>query len=518
MTAPIVNEAMGEMDRRVVTTAELMELMEAGNRVFLPEVVDPEEDVLANYGPSELKGLGARGTGTEVVSIEYVGEEEVQCISVDDSEHLYITDDFIPTHNTSNIIFLKSTDDSMIDTLQKMSGTRHVSRANSKTVTVNKGQAVKVGNVDDRVSLTYTTESEPVISYNDLAYLPERNSIVFRASDPPIWNRNGSILPMSWRMFSNTITLPGKDFTLQTIPTLSSAQEFDVRLNQPDFVAMLRKRMDQAVKSPTADAIFRTAYGYNDYEFSRLDPDVTAMEIMDIVDTMTSREKWVRDNEAKIDDEVSAERDELEAELEGVSPPPPPETAVIDEFYGTSVEDYSEEAAEMSANAIDDKEMEAERIKAENSAAERKAKRYANGKISRDMLVSEFGQALTTIDRELSMAYAECRAQMAADDLFIADDQGTLKLAENGAVFMQAASKRDKEDMELLAESAASDDARVFNEGGDAMDSTQFDAVNLFTPTEQFKKWLAAQDSWSHIAEGIFEEEMARAVEIVESV
>lgn len=33
--------------------------------------------------------------------IEYIGEEEAQCIMVDSEEHLYITDDFIVTHNTS---------------------------------------------------------------------------------------------------------------------------------------------------------------------------------------------------------------------------------------------------------------------------------------------------------------------------------------------------------------------------------------------------------------------------------
>ncbi len=40
------------------------------------------------------------GLKLRVSSIEYVGEEETQCISVEHSSHLYITDDFIVTHNT----------------------------------------------------------------------------------------------------------------------------------------------------------------------------------------------------------------------------------------------------------------------------------------------------------------------------------------------------------------------------------------------------------------------------------
>jgi DNA polymerase-3 subunit gamma/tau len=36
-----------------------------------------------------------------IVSIEYIGEEDCQCIMVDHPDHTYISDDFIPTHNTT---------------------------------------------------------------------------------------------------------------------------------------------------------------------------------------------------------------------------------------------------------------------------------------------------------------------------------------------------------------------------------------------------------------------------------
>lgn len=36
-----------------------------------------------------------------IVSIDYVGEEDCQCIMVDNPDHTYISDDFIPTHNTT---------------------------------------------------------------------------------------------------------------------------------------------------------------------------------------------------------------------------------------------------------------------------------------------------------------------------------------------------------------------------------------------------------------------------------
>lgn len=41
---------------------------------------------------------------TGIRSIEYVGDEPVQCIYVSADSHMYVTDDFIPTHNTDKVI------------------------------------------------------------------------------------------------------------------------------------------------------------------------------------------------------------------------------------------------------------------------------------------------------------------------------------------------------------------------------------------------------------------------------
>lgn len=40
-----------------------------------------------------------------IESIEYVGKKQAQCIAIDDPEHLYITDDYIVTHNTVSFIW-----------------------------------------------------------------------------------------------------------------------------------------------------------------------------------------------------------------------------------------------------------------------------------------------------------------------------------------------------------------------------------------------------------------------------
>ena len=103
--------------------------------------------------------------------------------------------------NVANIVFLKSTDDTMIETLTKMSGTRHRAVRDSKTVTQDTERLIEGLNVEGKVSYTISAKEESVIGYNESGHSC-RN--VTRSSSlrvfPPIWNRNAEILPMSWRL------------------------------------------------------------------------------------------------------------------------------------------------------------------------------------------------------------------------------------------------------------------------------------------------------------------------------
>ena len=96
-------------DRILANTDMLMQLMAEGHTLRLPSVSVDDPFVLEHFTDDEISHLNLDGDMNDIVSIEYVGEMPVQCISIDDPEHLYLTDDFIPTHNTSNIVFLKST-------------------------------------------------------------------------------------------------------------------------------------------------------------------------------------------------------------------------------------------------------------------------------------------------------------------------------------------------------------------------------------------------------------------------
>src|SRR5699024_8116152 len=116
----------------------MQRLIEMGATVRLPAVERPDDATLSALGADAAERVGVDREDNPVSSVRYLRDDEVQCISVDHEDHLYVTDDMIPTHNTSNIVFLKSTDDSMIDTLVKMSGVHHVGRTRSEERRVGK--------------------------------------------------------------------------------------------------------------------------------------------------------------------------------------------------------------------------------------------------------------------------------------------------------------------------------------------------------------------------------------------
>ena len=70
--------------------------------------------------------------------------------------------DKIVQGNTSNIVFLKSTDDAMLDTLQKMSGTTHRAFIDGKNVTRDLEKLFMKN--EGKVSYSMSIKEVPVIS------------------------------------------------------------------------------------------------------------------------------------------------------------------------------------------------------------------------------------------------------------------------------------------------------------------------------------------------------------------
>lgn len=385
--------------------------------------------------------------------------------------------DKIVQGNTSNIVFLKSTDDSMLDTLQKMSGIKHRAYTDSKTVT--KDMERMLMQTEGKVSYTMSVKEEPVISYNDMAFISERNSIVFRAGDSPVWNRNETILPMSFRLFKDTIQHAGHDYTLQTIPTLSSALDFDVRLNQPDFTKMLAKRMAQAERAAEAKELYQTAYGYTEYDISRLDPDVYSDEVMGLIESMA----W---EELGIDPE---HMEEFDADAYDAS------FMINDDEF-----EVNTEVIEATAKAQEEKKQMSQKI-------------YAGNQISKDMLIKPNKTALlNTLDAEIVAAYKAARPHLEKDtEHFSVGADGSLRNRDGRITYI---SKVDESEALREAQRASQDDAsRVFAE--DELD-VDFDVINSFQVHGEFYEYLGSLDTWLGLAQGEFDREMSVQMKVRE--
>lgn len=406
--------------------------------------------------------------------------------------------DKIVQGNTSNIVYLKSTDDSMLETLTKMSGIRHKAYKESKTITTDQGAMVKMTKTEGKVSYTMTVKEEPVISYNDMAFISDRNSIVFRAGDSPIWNRNETILPMSWRLFKNTIIHPGKDYSLQTIPTLSTAMDFDVRKNQPNFRRMLEKRMDQAYAAAEAQAEYQSAYGYSDYEMEQLDPDAKSDDIMDMISSALNPEEVKQAMaaaalNAKVDNTNNGEYQEM-----------------FDYMFGNQDKTSSKFTCEQDIyNEFDSIEANKEQAEATQAIAAKygvkdAAKlRYAGGQLSRDMIVSPTGVS-HSLDEAIIHVYKDIRGKMDGDDEYFIPRNGNL-YSVDGKLFIKNLTSQDN--IESLNSDIHDEKAPVFADAD--LTEADKDKIGSFEVKDAFLKFLCQfPDAWP-FAEGEFDRKMA---------
>ena len=381
--------------------------------------------------------------------------------------------DKIVQGNTSNIVFLKSTDDSMLETLQKMSGKTHKSRINSKTVTRNAAKLIM--NNESKVSYTMSTSEEPVISYNDMAFIGNRNSIVFRAGDSPIWNRNQTVLPMSYKLLGNTITQPGHEYTFSTIPTLSSAKDFDVRTNQPNFEEMLKKRIKQALQADHIKEVYKKVYHYSDYQIQTLDRDVYADEIMEMINVA-------------VDGHMSATQD--------------PNSSA-----------YQQEQEQDVQNLMNTAQANKEQMKATGDAYAQKQQRdiklFAHGMISRNDLVENSGTVHTDFNNTLVAIYRDSLGDFKKDKVhFMVTEDGSLKSADGMKDYILAQAKSEEaKELSAIKEAGNKKGSKTYVDG-DMDDST---IPRTYVVQDDFIRFLAKQTSWDDLANGVIERGLAQS-------
>lgn len=370
--------------------------------------------------------------------------------------------DKIVQGNTSNIIFLKSTDDEMLRTLSNMSGTTHRSYIDQKTVTRDMEKLLLAN--EGKASYMMQTKEVPVISYNDMMYIEKNNSMVFRAGDSPVWNRNETILPMSYKLFENTIRVPGREYSLQTIPTLSSAMDFDLMNNQPDFDKLLNKRMEQALMAESVMKSYNAAFGYDDDDIRRLDKDIYANDIMDMIDAEFARQNAAMD------------------------------------FDNTAVRKESISLYEVE----EDQEMQ-KQINDIRKQTEKDGKKvYAEGQLSRGDLINEAGKARHGFDNLFAAVFVKLKKEFANDKCFSVIEDS---LYGSTGTEMPYIVKQSAEDMELLAGMVSDPTARVFADGEFVQE--EIDMFSGYRVTDEFIRFIAGFDGWETILDGKFDAAVA---------
>ena len=382
--------------------------------------------------------------------------------------------------NTNNVVFLKSTEGETLEMLQKMSGTTHKSYVDSKTVTRD-NQRLFMQN-EGKTSYTMSTKEEPVISMNDMLFIPPRNSMVFMAGDSPVWNRNEMVLPMSWKLHADTIKQPGKVYTFQTLPTLSNAKDFDVKQNQPDFFKMVAKRMKQALTVNDAKEIYKKIMGYDEADLTKLDIDAYSDDIMNIVNAKL-HEADNEDKELNSVDKVDLDIPESED---------PNDWEIYDE-YGVD-NDFAD-------NLEDNEDVINATAKAAAMESENEELRYAGGRLSINSLGSK-GCINRQHDAMFSAIYNKIKIVMQSDTKYFSAQGDNLLSADSSKVYIKVSDV--SEAINTITEASKNPNSSVYADG-EVSDNIH----GSYTITKDFYDFLTSLDDWNDIAGGKFEKTAA---------
>lgn len=428
------------------------------------------------YLLDELGNLESNGVGIDsfqtLLSIG-LGQEQIFLLVLQTLQQLRDvygeSADKIIQGNVSNIVFLKSTDDAMLDTLSKMSGTTHKTYTDSKNVT----QDLKkiYGKTEGTLTYSSTTIEKPVISYNDLAFIPLRNSIVFRAGDSPIWNRNEMAFPMSYMLFKRTVSNLGHEFTPLTLPSTSTVKDFDLRKNQPDFIKMFEKRLQQASLVDECKEIYVKAYNYSEHDVMMLDPDVLSDELMDLIRDMMIEE--------------ISEEDEMDEKYMAQF------SSTMDDFEVSENTDFIKSMSEMQAK----KEALKSRV-------------YIEGVMDASDLVNEAGHCVgnTSYQTEFAIAYTETINHFRNDKRFIVTANGELLTLDN--VPLIVLNKEMSDHVKILQANVEDEESMVYAENKE--DIAEIAKQSKYKVLPRFVEYMTQFSDWKTIADGAFLRELSK--------
>lgn len=199
--------------------------------------------------------------------------------------------------NAMVINYLKSNNTKTLKHLSEMSGTKQVATISSQTVQRNLN---KLANANDaKIAKTYSAKEMPVVSANDMRYIPSSNNIVF-GNGYPTWSRNQLALPMAWKLHQNRL----RDFesdekvTTTTVPIIG-VNKYDDNELRTDFFKMVYERVSQALRVESIVSRYKKYYQVSDVEMTKSDQDELSRILMRDINReleMNASLMWTKDD------------------------------------------------------------------------------------------------------------------------------------------------------------------------------------------------------------------------------
>ena len=258
----------------------------------------------------------------------------------------------------------------------------------------------------------------------------------------------------------------------------SSAKDFDVRKNQPDFIEMVNNRMKEAKEVDGAIENYKRIYDYSDYDIEQLDPDLFARDIMNIVNSQLNKDSSIEDQYSELND---------------------------------TREGISEESKALRAKAVENTEVtEVTHDMEEKKRAWDTNLLYADGYLAKGDLVTYYsGQINQQYEAEIVRSFVENLGSFQQDSSNFSYRNGKLYSSDGNMVYFEKINLDDfKKDM---TKASKDPNSRVYDEGNMEDDfKNDPNIIDNYRVTSHFYKFLVNRDNWDDFANGHFEETMGR--------
>lgn len=189
--------------------------------------------------------------------------------------------------NSSQLTFLKSNDTQMLERLEKLSGTVHRMHLTGGSVSEDRARIIRRG--ESNINYNWSFEAEPCVTFNDMAQLPERNAITFNAGDSVVWARNDTALPMSWKLFSNSIN-DGEKYALKTLPNMSTVKHVDYGAIDFDCIKFVEDTLTRLLYLEEATVETERFFAHGGH--LQFDSGDKAIRIDDSLDELVQKSDW----------------------------------------------------------------------------------------------------------------------------------------------------------------------------------------------------------------------------------